>query len=125
MLGWWIVISMQTPEERDRADQDTRRAALLANWEASVNGSRWVHQLVEQGKATQLSSGGYPNRFTAKACDVLPLFANGLPKHDGPTVIGEDYVLPGSWTGNVIIHPDRIAACPPDKLLTIDVWDQS
>jgi hypothetical protein len=84
MLGWWIVISMQTPEERDRADQDTRRAALLANWEASVNGSRWVHQLVEQGKATQLSSGGYPNRFTAKACDVLPLLANGVPKHDGP-----------------------------------------
>jgi hypothetical protein len=34
-------------------------------------------------------------------------------------------VLPGSWTGNVIIHPDRIAACPADKLLTIDVWDQS
>ena len=125
MLGWWIVISMQTPEERDRADQDTRRAALLANWETSVNGSRWVHQLVEQGKAMQLSSGGYPNRFTAKACDVLPLFANGLPQHDGPTVIGEDYVLPGSWTGNVIIHPDRIAACPLDKLLTIDVWDQS
>lgn len=84
-----------------------------------------MHQLVAQGKATQLSSGGYPNRFTAKACDVLPLFANGLPKHDGPTVIGEDYVLPGSWTGNVIIHPDRIAACPADKLLTIDVWDQS
>jgi len=49
----------------------------------------------------------------------------GVPKRDGPAVIGENYVLPGSWTGNVIIHPDRIAACPPDKLLTIDVWDQS
>lgn len=125
MLGWWIVISTQTPEERDRADQDTRRAALLANWEVSVNGSRWVHQLVEQGKANQLSSGGYPNRFTAQACDVLPLLTKGVPKHDGPAVIGENYVLPGSWTGNVIIHPDRIAACPPHKLLTIDVWDQS
>ena len=60
MLGWWIVISTQTPEERDQANQDTRRAALLANWETSVNGSRWVHQLVEQGKASELSSGGYP-----------------------------------------------------------------
>ncbi|ASI68579.1 hypothetical protein BA022_08425 [Diaphorobacter nitroreducens] len=37
MLGWWIVTSTQTPEERDRADQDTRRATLLVNWEASVN----------------------------------------------------------------------------------------
>lgn len=110
MLGWWIVISTQTPEERERADQDTRRAAILANWEASVNGSRWVYQLVKQGKATQLSSGGYPNRFTAKACDVLPLIAHGLPDHDGVTAI---------------IHPDRIAACPSDKLLTVDVWDQS
>ncbi len=125
MLSWWIVISTQTPEELDQADEDTRQAALLANWEASVNGIGWLHRLVEQGKATQLSYSGYPNRFTARACEVLPLLARGVPKHDGPTIIGDDYVLPGNWTGNVIIHADRIAACHSDKLLTIDVWDQS
>lgn len=123
MLGWLIVIAAQTPEERDAATD--RKAAVLANWEASINGCRWVHRLVEDGKATQLSAGGYPNRFTAKACDVLPLIANGVPEHGGHTVIGDDYVLSGRWAGNVTIHPDRIAACPPDKLLTIDVWDQS
>ena len=25
MIGWWIIVSTQTPEERDRADQDTHR----------------------------------------------------------------------------------------------------
>lgn len=27
MIGWWIVVSMRSPEERDRADQEARRAA--------------------------------------------------------------------------------------------------
>ena len=125
MIGWWIVVSTHSPEERDRADQEARRAAILAQWETGADGIRWIEHLTEAGKAAKLAGGGYPNRYTARAGDVLPLIANGLPKHDGPTVIGEDYVLPGSWTGNVIIHPDRIAACPADKLLTIDVWDQS
>lgn len=72
MLGWWIVVSMQSPEERDRADQDTRRAAILANWEASVNGSRWVPLLVEQGKASQLSSGGYPQSLHCQGLRRFP-----------------------------------------------------
>lgn len=38
MIGWWIIVSTQTPEERDRADQDTRRAAILAQWEAGAEG---------------------------------------------------------------------------------------
>ncbi len=123
MVGWWIVIAAQTPQERD-ADAD-RKAAVLASWEAGLGGDRWIRRLVEEGKAVQLSFGGYPNRFTAKACDVLPLIANGLPDHEGPTVIGDDYVLPGNWKGNLTIHAERIAACPPDKLLTLEVWDQS
>lgn len=112
MLGWWIVISMQTPEERDRADQDTRRAALLANWEASVHGSRWVHRLVEQGKATQLSSGGYPNRFTAQACDVLPLLTKGVPKHDGPAVIGEITCCPVAGRATSSSSPTGLRPVP-------------
>jgi hypothetical protein len=56
---------------------------------------------------------------------MLPLIANGLSNHDGPPSSVMITWLPGNWKGNVIIHPDRIAACPPDKLLTIEVWDQS
>ena len=33
MIGWWIVVSTQSPEGRDRANQEARRAAILMPWE--------------------------------------------------------------------------------------------
>lgn len=119
MIGWWIVIAQQTPAERDAgADQ---KAATLANWETSVSGIDWIENLVEEGKATQLSHGGYPDRYTAFARDVLPLIDGGPPAHKGPTIFGDDYVMPGDWTGNVMIDREKITACLPDQILTIDV----
>lgn len=123
MIGWWIVIAAQTPEVRETATD--RKAAVLANWETSVGGIDWVQTLVEEGKAVQLLAGGYPNRYAAQADAVLPLIADGPPDHSGPTVYGEDYVMPGDWSGNVTIHRDRIAACSPNQVLTIEAWDQS
>ena len=49
MIGWWIVIAAQTPEERDTGIG--RRDAVLANWETSVGGNGWVQRLVDEGKA--------------------------------------------------------------------------
>ena len=51
MIGWWIVIAAQTPEERDTGIG--RRDAVLANWETSVGGNGWVQRLVDEGKAVQ------------------------------------------------------------------------
>lgn len=119
MIGWWFVIAAQTPEERDAAPKE----AILANWETSVSGIRWVEKLVKEGKAIQLLAGGYPNRYTAMADDVLPFLARGIPDHNDITIIGDDYVMPAGWKGNVIMHEDKISACPPDQILTIDVWD--
>lgn len=121
MLGWWIVIAARTAEETEvNSSADT-----LACWETGLGGTDWLHRLVKVHQAEQLSYNGYPCRFTAKAADVLPLISNGPPAHEGPTVIGDDYVMPGGWSGNVILHHDRIAACPPEQILTIDAWDQS
>ena len=125
MIGWWIVVSTHSPEERDRADQEARRAAILAQWETGADGIRWIEHLSAEGKATKLTGGGYPNRYTAKAANVLPLLAGGPPAHRGPPIIGDDYVMPANWKGNVIFHQDKIEACPPDQVLTIDAWDQS
>ena len=131
MIGWWIVISNQVPEERDRADQDARRAAILAQWEAGADGIRWVEQLAEQGKAAKLSGSGYPNRYTAQARDVLPLIEGGgiQPPKEGVWIFGidegEEYAQPPGWLGKIELHTDRIAACPADCVLTIDAWDQS
>ena len=97
----------------------------MATWETNVHGADWIQRLVKEGRVTQLQAGGYPSRYTARAGDVLPLLAGGTPVHDGPTGSGEDVVMPGKRFGNTIIHRDKIARCPPDKVLTIDVWDKS
>ena len=124
MIGWWIVVAAQTPEERDDPAAD-RRAAILATWEIGLGGLDWLHTLVDAGKAEQSSFCGYPNRYTAKAGEVLPLLADGPPPHRGMAVIGDDYVMPANWKGNVAFHPERIAACSADQMLTIDAWDLS
>jgi hypothetical protein len=41
------------------------------------------------------------------------------------TIIGDGYVMPAGWKGNIVMHQDKIDACPPDQVLTIEVWDQS
>jgi len=123
MIGWWIVVAAQTPEERDRSLD--RKEAVMANWEVGPGGIDWLQQLVREGKATWLAFNGYPNRYTAKAGDVLPLLAGGPPAHRGPAIIGDDYVMPANWKGDAIFHPDKIATCPPDQPLTIDAWDLS
>lgn len=124
MIGWWIVIAAQTPEERDRAGENSK-LAVLANWEVGSGGIEWLSRLVKADRARQLSFNGYPNRFTALASEILPLLANGPPAHQSLAIIGDDYVLPKSWTDQVIFHREKIAACPPDQLLTIDAWDLS
>jgi hypothetical protein len=131
MIGWWIVVSTQTPEECDRADQDARRAAILAQWDAGAGGIRWLERLTAEGRATKLSGGGYPNRYTARAGDVLPLIeGDGIqPPKDGMWIFGidegEEYAQPPGWMGKVEVHTDRVAACPAAQVLTIDAWDQS
>lgn len=123
MIGWWFVVAQETPEAR--AKTVDRKAAVLATWETSVSGTDWLNKLTKEGRATQLTFDGYPNRYTAAASEVLPLIAGGPPAHSGPEIIGDDYVMPGNWTGKVTLHHDKIAACLPDQILTIEAWDQS
>lgn len=131
MIGWWIVIAAQTPEERDAANTEDRRAAILAQWEAGCGGIDWLAALVKAGKVEQHTYSGYPNRYTARAVDVLPLIESGeiKPSKDGLWIFGidegEEYAQPPGWMGKVEVHTERITACPADKLLTIDAWDQS
>ncbi|GEM49459.1 hypothetical protein [Deinococcus cellulosilyticus] len=131
MIGWWIVVSMQTPEERDLTDLEGRKRAILAQWETGVEGVRWLDDLTDAGKATRLSGGGYPNRYLALAGDVLPLLqgeTTSLPR-EGVWVFGidegEEYALPPGWRGKVEMNADLIRTCPASHLLTIDCWDQS
>lgn len=130
MIGWWVIVSEQTPEERD-ADPD-RKAKQLASWETGAGGLRWLHELVAKGEAWEHElKGGYPNRYTAMARDLLPLLEGGPPLSKGMDIYAydefakESKMVWGDRNWNVILHSDRLAACAPDKRLTVEVWDQS
>ncbi|MGK5061978.1 hypothetical protein [Janthinobacterium sp. LB3P112] len=121
MSGWWTIISTQTPEQL--ADMTkVNKEAFLATWEAGLFGADWIAQLCEQGKATQLSFNGFPNRYTAMAEVIVPLLRAGIAEaQDGEFPPGQ---LTG-WPACITVHPERITACAPGQLLTIEVWDQS
>jgi len=106
---------------------DDPKTGRLASWRVGVYGLDWLNNLVKDGKATVKETGGYPNTYTALACDVLPLIANGppsLPSVQGPVLI--DSVGHGwNWFDDVIIHSDRIAECPQDRVITIVAFDLS
>jgi len=96
----------------------------LASWMVDTGGLKWLDELVTRGKAEQ-GGNGYPLWYCAKAGDVLPLITNGLPEHEGPFVIGEDYVLPGAATWDIEIDTEQIRICDPEQMLQIDAWDMS
>ena len=129
MLGYWIVVSTQAPEELGALHLPKK--SVLAEWETGVGGIRWLEKLVEEGKATKLRGDGYPNRYTSTADIVLPLITGDAikPADDGIWVFGmdegEEYAQPPGWMGKVNLQPESIRTCPTDAVLTIDAWDQS
>lgn len=110
MSGWWIVVDPRTPAERDSSDD--KLSPLLASWDTFAFNIDWLQTLVSDGRANQLSYGGYPNRFTAKASDILPVILQLQNSHE-------------KKLANVSIHNERIASITADHILTIDVWDKS
>ena len=48
MIGWWIVVAAQTPQQRDSAID--RKEVILATWEAGLGGLDWLQALVDAGK---------------------------------------------------------------------------
>ncbi|WP_405007809.1 hypothetical protein OHV13_30445 [Kitasatospora purpeofusca] len=107
MIGWWFVVTVPAAGDGEEV--------VLAKWENGIRGLDWIAGLVAAGRAEQLGFNGYPNRYTARAGDVLPLLADGSVSDAGP----------GAEFRPRTLHPDRIAACAADTLLTVDAWDQS
>ena len=120
MLGWLIIVRSK-PFDSDGSDGD-----VLAKWEAGISGIDWLSALENEGKALCVSRHGYPTRFHVAAEHVMPYLRSGhAPLHDGPEVIGDDYVTPRGWSSPMTIHIERLVACDVKDMLVVDAWDQS
>lgn len=116
MLGWEVFVyrdSSPTPQN------------LIARWQTSVFGLKWLEQLVKENSAQDLGGNGYPDNYSVAAGVLLPIIKAGLPANNSPLVVGDDYVLPEGWSGEIVWNQSLVLACKSDDLLTIEAWDQS
>ncbi len=127
MLGWMFKVErLAVAVTRSRLhDLEKIRNQELARWEASMTGGKWLFDLEQQGKAEQLNFGGYPDSFLLRASIFKETFKDGPPRHDGPLVIGDDYVIPGDYISKIELHKERIADVKDDEWLIVYMWDQS
>jgi hypothetical protein len=122
MLGWQITIHRQIPGE---SQNHLTKESLLATWTTSIGGLDWIDALVKEGKAVDLGGTGYPCWYKATAKNILPIILAGPPRHKGPLVAGDGYILPAGWNGKATIDHSKIGQCLPDEQLIIEAWDQS
>jgi hypothetical protein len=116
MLGWEVFVFSRP---------DAKQEDLIARWETSVLGLKWLDQLVKDGRASDLGGNGYPDEYAITAGALLPIIMSGLPVSNSPPVIGDDYVLPEAWSGDIVWNRDVALRCQPSDMLFIEAWDQS
>lgn len=116
MLGWEVFIFRSA---------EAKSEDLIVRWQTSVFGLKWLDQLVKDGYASDLGGNGYPCKYSVTAGVLLPIITAGLPSNNSPLVIGNDYVLPEGWSGDIAWNREATLACQPDDILTIEAWDQS
>lgn len=120
MLGWLIIVHTGSFDS-EATDND-----VLARWETGISGIDWLDALEREDKARCVSRHGYPTRFLVGAQHVLPYLRSGQPPlHDGPEIIGDDYVMPRGWSGPMMVRNQRLLSCDVTELWTVDAWDQS
>ena len=119
MLGWEVLVFRGDVPAADAT------SATVARWRTSVSGLRWLDVLVSRGLAFKIDQGGYPDRYSVPADAFLAAVTNGLPANSSPLVIGDDYVVPEGWNGELDIDREALARCPDDEMLQIEAWDMS
>ncbi len=120
MLGWGISVFRKSDE-----DSHDIKNLTLARWETGAFGLGWLDELVKENKAVDLGGNGYPLRYSITAGVLFPILKAGLPKHGTPPVIGDDYMLPKGWNGNLLLNEKKFLTCPSDEILIVEAWDLS
>ena len=124
MLGWEIYIRRLDSGQTLEATEFTQDS-VVAQWRAGIGGYDWIKTLVKENKAKALGGNGYPFLFSAKFDVLQPIILIGAPRHSGPLVIGDDYVLPSNYLEMPIINEANLLKCQSDDDIFIQVWDMS
>lgn len=122
MLGWEILV-LRHANARLNGDSDS--GETLASWTTSVGGTNWLEQLVASGRAVSLPGNGYPNIYLISATAFLAVVKRGVPKSDGPPVLGDDYFQPAGWTADQRLGLYALQQLDPEELLVVEAWDRS
>lgn len=122
MLGWEIMIERGA---NSAPSESPLKGQLVANWMTGIGGTCWLDRMVESGHAIDLGGNGYPYRYALAVGTLLRTLQSGTPKAEGPPVIGDDYFLPGHWTGRNHIELELLQAADPTELLIVKAWDLS
>jgi hypothetical protein len=123
MLGWLVEVR-KTKENGDN---------IVAKWkETSYHGYFYSEliKLEEQGKALCIhDGGGYPDIYSAKTTNVMPLVEKGLNARPGVDKNGFFMMLGYSVVSDIPVVTTKdisdIPFCSPDETLIIELWDLS
>lgn len=125
MLGWQITVFRQTDSRATPATPESQPGSRLAVWQTTLPGIAWLDELVDDGAAILLESGGYPNRYTAKASHLIPRIADGPPHANETWALSEFDEVGENWEGRTIIDDKTVTACVPEEWLLVVAWDES
>jgi hypothetical protein len=119
MLGWQVYIRTLNQSVSNDRRQD------IVSWTTSVGGLSWIDDLVKSGNAVALGGNGYPLRYSIKAEVLRSILFKGLPSHNSPSIVGDDYFLPEGFNGSLQINKDMLNGFAHDEELIITAWDLS
>jgi hypothetical protein len=123
MLGWEIFIDQK---RKPMSVNSSAPCPGIASWRAGLNGTKWIDELVASGQARDLGQNqGYPCRYELTAGVLACVLRQGVPQHQGPLVIGDNYALPAGYVGDARIDMARLESLPADEPLIVEAWDQS
>ena len=119
MLGWSIhVFPANASGRHDSPD-------LVCSWQTGLSGTDWLNRMVEERRALMVSWGGYPCAYVMRWDDLLPELLQQPKPYQGPTVIGEDYVMEQGWWQDKKVNPEALKRCKSDTIMQVNAWDQS
>jgi len=116
MLGWEFMVFRHQGEEKKE---------LVCHWMAGSSGMKWLKDLASDGKVVDLGGNGYPCCFVACAEILRATLIHGLPRANGPLVIGDDYILEPGWTSRITWRNQAVLLGDPTQRFLIEAWDQS